>query len=245
LVKPVCSEGGKGVGFCSKNRLTPNAYYQREVSGEAYSLLFLANGKTIRRIGFNTQWTSSHNPAQPFLFAGIINRAELTEAQRQSVERHAAQLTEATGLLGLNSLDFMLADGVCRVLENNPRPSASMALYDEDYAGGLLALHIAACRGDLPPQASAPSGPVRASRLVFCQAPVSIPVGFSWPKGCADIPAPRTKIEIGQPICRLQVETTSRPEAEALLQAQERDVQRGLDTRNDAAENAEMLAEVD
>ncbi|MFZ4703849.1 MAG: hypothetical protein ACOYMG_27710, partial [Candidatus Methylumidiphilus sp.] len=59
--------------------------------------------------------------------------------------------TAAIGLVGLNSLDFVLADGVCLVLEINPRPSATIALYDEDFAEGLLALHVAACLGELPP----------------------------------------------------------------------------------------------
>jgi len=109
LIKPSCSEGGKGVAFCANNPQSANgAYYQRLTQGDAYSLLFLSNGKENRAIGFNTQWTAKHEPAQPFLFAGAINRTDLTELQRSAVEEFATKLTAASGLVGLNSLDFVL-----------------------------------------------------------------------------------------------------------------------------------------
>lgn len=148
---PSCSRGGKDVGFCAKIQASDGkVYFQKFVQGEAYSLLFLANGMTIRPIGFNTQWTAAHDPSQAFLFAGAINRADLSNGQRLAVAGYATKLTAATGLVGLNSIDFMLDGGECRVLEINPRPSATMALYDEDYDQGLLALHVAACQGKLP-----------------------------------------------------------------------------------------------
>ena len=53
------------------------------------------------------------------------------------------QLVPVFALKGLNSLDFIHADDCSYVLEINPRPSASMQLYDED----LLNRHIQACEG--------------------------------------------------------------------------------------------------
>ncbi len=224
LIKPGCSEGGKGVVFCTEKRPTANgAYYQRWAQGDAYSLLFLANGKESRLLGFNTLWTSQHDPAQPFLFAGAINRADLSAAQRWSAEGYATQLTEASGLVGLNSLDFVLDNGVCRVLEVNPRPSASMALYDEDFTEGLLALHIAACYGRLPPPARH-TGPVRALRIVYSQGTTQIPENFHWPKECADIPYPGAIIASGQPLCSLLMQGDSRQELETLIKLLENEI---------------------
>jgi predicted ATP-grasp superfamily ATP-dependent carboligase len=111
----------------------------------------------------------------------------------------------------------VLVDGDCRVLEINPRPSATMALYDDDFDQGLLALHIAACHGELPPLARH-TGPIRALRIVYSQSATSIPVGFHWPEGCADIPNPGATIEAGQPLCSLVVQTDNRQEAEILVE---------------------------
>ena len=228
LIKPGCSEGGKGVVFCANNPQSANGvYYQRLTQGDAYSLLFLSNGKENRAIGFNTQWTAKHEPAQPFLFAGAINRTDLTELQRSAVEEYATKLTAASGLVGLNSLDFVLSGGVCQVLEVNPRPSATMALYDEDFTQGLLALHIAACRGELPPPVSH-NGPVRAVWIVYSQSAALIPVDFHWPEECADIPNPGAKIEAGQPLCSLLVRGENRQEAEKLVKLLEIEILGGL-----------------
>jgi len=228
LIKPGCGEGGKGVGFAAKKRpALGDRYYQRHLQGEAFSALFLADGRQARIIGFNTQWTAGHDPSQPFLFAGAVNRAEIDAVQRTSVEAYARKLTAALGLVGLNSLDFMAGQGVCQVLELNPRPSATMALYDEDVAEGLLAWHIAACRGRLPPN-SPPSGPVRALRIVYAPRAVVVEEDTRWPPGCADIPNPGTKIAGGQPLCSLMAQGRNPGEAEAALRTAEAECLRGL-----------------
>ncbi len=178
LIKPGCGEGGKGVGFAAKKRpMQGDAYYQRHIPGEALSVLFVADGKQARILGFNTQWTSSHDTGQPFLFAGAVNRAELDAAQRSRIGEYTGKLTVALGLVGLNSLDFMVGDGVCRVLELNPRPSATMALYDGDFDDGLLAAHIAACRGRLPATPARPD-PRHADHLraAVCDDPGGFPL---------------------------------------------------------------------
>jgi predicted ATP-grasp superfamily ATP-dependent carboligase len=229
LIKPSCGEGGRGVGFLTGNQHPATAaYYQRWAPGDAYSLLFLANRKEIRTIGWNTQKTAKHDPIQPFLFAGAVNRTELSAAHCLAVEEYAAKLTAEAGLAGLNSLDFVLVDGVAQVLEINPRPSASMALYDEDFAEGLLALHIAACHGELPP-AARQTGPVRAFQIVYSPSVIEIPVGFEWPQGSADIPNPGTTISAGQPLCSLLVQDENRQKAEILIKSLENEILGGLD----------------
>ena len=227
LIKPGCSEGGKGVRSCAK--ICPAGaedYYQRRIDGEALSALFLADGKNARIIGFNTQWTARHDPARPFLFAGAVNRAELSDGQRARVEEYVRKLTRAIGLVGLNSLDFLLDGEACRVLEINPRPSATMALYDPDYPGGLLMQHLSACRGELP--AAAPQRAVRAFRIVYtpCEAVIFKPI--AWPRWCADRPRAGMVIGAGEPLCSIQAEGTDRAAAETLLQARETEIRARL-----------------
>lgn len=226
LIKPGCGEGGKGVGFAAtKNPPPANAYFQRQIPGDAMSLLFIADGKQVRVIGFNTQWIAGHDPGQPFLFAGAVNRAHLDKAQRASVAEYAGKLAAALGLVGLNSLDFIVENGSCRVLELNPRPSATMALYDDDYSEGLLLAHIAACRGAL---LESRPGPVRALRIIYAPQAIRIGEGIHWRQGCADIPNPGTLVAAGEPLCSLMVQGQNRCETEALLTTTETEFLRGL-----------------
>ena len=220
LVKPSCGEGGKGVGFCAQ-AAPPGAelYYQRQLPEPPMSALFLADGENARIIGFNTLWTA-RLPGQPFLYAGAINRAELGPDQQAQIADAIARLTQATGLRGLNSLDFMRDSALCRALEINPRPSATLSLYDADFPEGLLARHIRACRGNLGPPWQA-GATIRASKAVFARRGSTIPTGFSWPAGCCDRPMPGESIAAGQPICTVEAEGQSHQEVESLIRLRE------------------------
>jgi predicted ATP-grasp superfamily ATP-dependent carboligase len=231
LIKSGCSEGGKGVRSCAK--ICPadtDDYYQRRIDGEALSALFLADGKKARIIGFNTQWAARHDPARPFLFAGAVNRAELSDDQRALVQEYVGKLTWATGLLGLNSLDFMLDGETCRVLELNPRPSATMALHDPDYPDGLLMQHLSACRGELP-AAEASQRAVRAFRIVYTSREVVISKPVAWPRWCADRPCAGTAVRAGEPLCSVQAEGADLAAVEDLLQARETQIRACLGLR--------------
>jgi predicted ATP-grasp superfamily ATP-dependent carboligase len=240
LIKAGCGEGGKGVRFCARTGAEAGEYYQRRLPGLALSALFLADGHTARIIGFNTLWTAAgllpplplgegggEGIGQPFLFAGAINRAELSPAQREQVQGYLARLVPAAALRGLNSLDFMLDGATCRVLEVNPRPSATLALYDEDFPDGLLAAHIRAVQGDLG-AAGAAGAPARAFRAVFAQAELRIPEVFAWPEWCADRPPPGSLIGAGQPVCTVTAEGGGRRETEALIRHRAAELERRL-----------------
>ncbi|MBS1213217.1 MAG: uncharacterized protein H6R26_1834, partial [Proteobacteria bacterium] len=217
LIKRGCSEGGKGVRLLAKNRPAgPGEYYQRRLPGHPLSALFLANGHDIRIIGFNTLWVSDCCPERPFEFSGAINWTSLDAAQRAKVAAYALDLTRAAGLVGLNSLDFMVGGADIRVLELNPRPSASMTLYDADYRNGLLAAHIAACRGSLS-MGGAQSGPVRAFAIVRARCTVRIDSPVAWPDWCADRPCRGSVIEAGEPLSSVRAEAQDRHATEALL----------------------------
>ena len=52
-------------------------------------------------------------------------------------------------LAGLNSVDFLVADDAVWLLEINPRPGATLDIFEPD-GGSLFALHVQACGGVLP-----------------------------------------------------------------------------------------------
>jgi predicted ATP-grasp superfamily ATP-dependent carboligase len=215
LIKSGCSEGGKGVRFCAHNQAGAGDYFQRRLPGPPLSALFLADGEQVRILGFNTLWTASHF-GRPFLFVGAVNRARLGREQREQVRGQVETLVRALGLKGLNSLDFMVDGAICRVLEINPRPSATLGLYDADFPEGLLAAHIRACRGRL--DVSGRSGDaVRAFAAVFAARTIAVPEAMVWPEWCADRPVPGSVIEAGQPLCTVEAEGREVHQVEALI----------------------------
>jgi uncharacterized protein len=220
LSKTGCSEGGAGVGFAANPIPSrPDTYFQRRITGNPMSALFLANGNHARIIGFNTLWTSTADPRRPFLFAGAINRAALNKTQRDAARFIVDMITGAAHLRGLNSLDFMTdADRSVRVLEVNPRPSATMALYDDDFPTGLARLHCEACDGRLPEHAAPPKH-VRAFRIVYAPHDVEIAPTLEWPQWCRDRPRRGCRIEKGGPICTIVAEGPNESAVLSLIEA--------------------------
>jgi predicted ATP-grasp superfamily ATP-dependent carboligase len=216
LIKAGCSEGGKRVRFCAHAPAEADEYYQRRLTGQPLSVLFLADGRSAQIVGFNTQWTAARSE-RPFLFCGGINRAPLSSAQREQLRVYVTRLVPHLMLKGLNSLDFMLDDETCRILELNCRPSATMALYDADYPDGLLAAHIRACQGQLV--GSGPKQhPVRGFRVIFAPDDIEIPDAFAWPDWCADRPISGSVIQRTDVLCTVEAEAASPASVEQLIQ---------------------------
>lgn len=207
LVKHGGSEGGGAVAFASDTETSkPDRYFQRHLDTPPMSALFLADGTESKIVGFNTLWTSATDPHLPFRFAGAINRASLSVSQRETVRGIVAGLVPALRLRGLNSLDFMAGkDGEIRVLELNPRPSATMALYDDEFPSGLARLHIRACLERLP-EFEVSASPVRAFRILYAPDDVKPRGPLEWPSWCRDRPGPSCSIEKGAPLCTITAE---------------------------------------
>lgn len=215
--------GGSGGGHIRRlrtapHRLPPGAYLQREVGGQAMSLLFLADGRQAWPIGFNTLRTTGAGD-RPYRYGGVVNRASLAPAQRLTVRRAAEALTRRLGLRGLNGLDFISAGGRCLLLELNPRPGASFELYDPDAPQGLLAWHADACRGRMRRPGLARTSRVRALSIVYAPAPVHIPAAFDWPPWCRDRPVGGQTIPAGEPVCTVLAEAEDGPGVERWIRA--------------------------
>ena len=128
-------------------------------------------------------------------------------------------LVAATGLVGLNGIDFLLRDEECLVLEVNPRPTATLDLYDEDYPRGLFEWHLRACRGELPQQ-PAQARAVRAHAVVYSAGLGRVGPGRTFPSWCSDIPHPGSCFAAGDPICT--VHAAGRDAARAITRLQRR-----------------------
>jgi predicted ATP-grasp superfamily ATP-dependent carboligase len=139
LLKPMQGQGGIGIKhYHAGDEAKEAVYWQRFQPGTSCSVLFLADGQQAQVVGFNSQWSIKLSENQEFVFSGVANNADLPDKYKAQVTGWLKQMVPVFGLKGLNSLDFIVADDGCYILEINPRPSASMQLYDQD----LLLRHI-------------------------------------------------------------------------------------------------------
>ncbi|MGZ8191036.1 MAG: ATP-grasp domain-containing protein [Methylococcaceae bacterium] len=212
LVKPMQGQGGVGIKTYKLNDTTePHVYWQKFQPGTQHSVLFLADGQHIQVIGFNTQWTIRLSENQEFIFSGIINSCDLPDQQKLLISNWLKILVPVFELKGLNSMDFIQFGGKSYVLEINPRPSASMQLYDDD----LLMGHIKAIQGEL-----ANDRPVQSSyagyQIVYARQDITIPEGFAWPEWCMNLPESGDMCRSGQPICSI---IAHQNEAQSVLKA--------------------------
>lgn len=227
LIKPMQGQGGVGIQrFRSTNPdLYSKVYWQKYQAGLAHSVLFLANGQQCQVIGFNRQWTTCLNEADEFIFAGIINHSELIETCQARITNWLTKLVPIFELTGLNSLDFIQHNEQSHVLEINPRPPASMQLYQPN----LLLKHIHAKTIDMANQTKLlPPSIYTGYQIIYAQQTVHIPENYVWENNCLDIPPTGQICRTGQPICSI---IAHKKQAHAVLQAlniQQHTIQKGL-----------------
>ncbi|MGF1643442.1 MAG: ATP-grasp domain-containing protein [Thiotrichales bacterium] len=200
LIKRAGASGGGHVRrWRSGVSVRAGEYWQRHVAGQAVSVLFLANRRAVRIIGYNTLFQLDGG----FAYAGAINRAELTHSRRAELAAVAQALTLELGLVGLNGIDFIAHHDGCLLLELNPRPSATFELYDEDFMRGLMFWHLQACRGRLYPTSSQGRNAVRLRKILFVKTGYTVPPGLNWPDWVRDIPQPGVTIGADEPLCTI------------------------------------------
>lgn len=183
-------------------------YYQREVAGTPMSALFIGNGRHARLVGCNELIVRPLG-AHPHVFRGAISAGELPAAQHAALLGMLDALAGEFELLGLCSLDFIRTeDGRLCLLEINPRPSASMALYADL---PLLRAHVESCREhtlvDLAPM---PASTVRGSEIVFARQAFELSAAqaqaLAQRDDCHDLPAAGSRFAAGDPVCSVQAD---------------------------------------
>jgi methenyltetrahydromethanopterin cyclohydrolase len=165
LTKPLKGHGGVGI-----NSQKNDIYWQRFCEGKSGSVLF----SDTKIIGFNTQWADSD-----FLFAGIINHSDLSNTQKNQLQIWVQKLVFYFDLRGLNSLDFIHTETEIFILEINPRPPASMQLYDTPFFS--------------------------AYEILYAPHTLIIPKNFNWSENCQDLPHSGVIIPKNSPICSMIV----------------------------------------
>jgi len=202
LVKKAVSTGGIGVAPMSEEvAFTENSYLQRKVDGINFSLTFLANGKELLELGFNTLWSEQLGTNIPYAYAGAINKVKLDAEIQVKALQYAKVIAKEFGLVGLNSIDFICTDNSVYVLEVNPRIPATYELYETKY-GDLMAQHIEVCKSrTLPATKIQPL--LRAHAIVYAPTDITVSESVSWPLWTADRPHANELIKKFEPVCSI------------------------------------------
>jgi len=199
LSKSVGGCGGTHVKLAKEHDL--GDYFQQEIVGEPVSMLFVANGKVSQLIGFNRQLVAP-TIVLPYRYAGAVGSVKLPDSVVEAFCNAAKKLTNAMGLVGINSLDAVLCDEKLSILELNPRLSASFELYPN-----LWDVHLQACNGILTGLHI--NNASRAKMTIFADKDIEIDIDFAWPNWTADLPnqdLARNRILKDAPICSVLAE---------------------------------------
>ena len=187
-------------------------YFQREMAGAPMSATFIANGSDACVLGFNRLIVRSL-AARPFVFCGAIGPLHVPYEVAGRVIVAVRALAAEFSLRGLGSLDFMLDGDRFGVLEVNPRPPATMALYGRgvghDAPRGIVAAHVRACLHDElgSPMRSGEDAvdAVQGTEILFAPRPFWLSeraaAQLAERGGCHDLPYAPAHFEAGDPVC--------------------------------------------
>ena len=233
LVKDAGGCGGWHVRRAMPSETAPEHHYvQREVPGTPMSATFIANGSGACVLGFN-QLIVRRFGTRPFVFCGAAGPVALSAELTSAVTAAVRLLAAGFALRGLGSLDFMLDGNQFSVLEVNPRPPASMALYGPRR---VFAAHLRAClHAELPLDWAAPSsGSVHGTEIVFAQRPTSLdePAARRLAElaGCHDLPFAAMRFDAADPVCSVSAQGESAHAVRSLLERRREAVHQFLET---------------
>ena len=206
--------GGSHVKLAAKVA-EANDYYQEFVPGRAVSALFVGNGGGATVLGFSEQWTAPKQNA-PFRYAGAVRPAMLAAAIADAMTSIVAELTAAFAIKGLASADFVVGETDPVLLEINPRPGATLDIFD---CGDLplLRLHLESILEQKLPDTLHKLKDAAASAIVYAPEAVCIGKDVIWPAWALDRPSPGERIDKNRPICTVAARASTLEGAKKLI----------------------------
>ena len=228
--------GGAGGSHVGRDAVgAQDRYYQERLNGRAISALFVGDGDRAEVIGFSEQWTAPRRGA-PFRYGGAVQPANLMHAQAEEMARSVERVTHAFGISGLASSDFIVNPDGAFLLEINPRPGATLDVFDRD--APLLRVHLDAIIHRTLPN-YAPSGDASAAAIVYAAEGLTIPPAIAWPEWVGDRPKPGEWIDKERPICTVAARASSAEDAKRLVEARTATILAALSGRSGDRENGQ------
>jgi uncharacterized protein len=226
LVKPRCGGGGIGIRFHDGKPFDRGRFYTQEwLQGEPTSLVFLVGRHNKWCVGGSRQIVGAdwlHCP-EPFGYCGSIcaipeHKTELGVA-----------LQQVFGLRGLVGVDGIELDGVFRIVEVNPRYTASVEILERASGRSLLRQHFEFINHQSYPidsrcGAAFTGHPGKA--ILYAPVDFTFPAAGPWDddypfadlrRRFADLPHPGQEIRLGQPVLTFFADGDSPLSTEAAL----------------------------
>jgi predicted ATP-grasp superfamily ATP-dependent carboligase len=218
LVKSIGGAGGSHVAPAAAWRAEgEKIYFQRIAKGDPVSILFLADGAEAQTLGSSRQWAAP-TPDEPYRFGGSLRPAGLAPPLEGKLTEIAQALARKCRLRGLNSIDFLIDGDSVALLEINPRPGATLDIF-EDRGGLLFQAHLEGCLGRLPERPLEFEGAAAAAIAYARREIVSTPE-LDWPDWVADRQKARSSLDLHDPLCTVKARAAL--PAQARLLAAER-----------------------
>ena len=224
LVKDASGHGGwhirHAAAAAAVARDSASIYFQREMRGVPMSATFIADGRQALLQGINELivWPVG---SRPHVYSGCVGPVDVPSALAERIAGIVRTLSAEFGLRGWCSLDFIRDGDSLGVLEVNPRPPASLALYAQP---GLMAAQVRACmQGELPAAAAFAPRRVAGSLIVYARHSLTLSAvqaqHLAARSDVHDLPAAGACFGPGDPVCSLSAESDSAVQGKALLQA--------------------------
>jgi predicted ATP-grasp superfamily ATP-dependent carboligase len=235
LVKPRASGGGSGVARWGGGSVPRGSYLQSHVPGIPGSIVFAADGRRAVPLGMSRALAGDRRfGATGFRYCGSI-LVPPGSRQLAHASRLAAAVTELFGLVGVNGLDFVTADGTPQAIEVNPRYSASMELVERAHGLSIFDIHARACAGELPAfdLARARLAGVFGKAVVYARRDLTPTDTHLWlaDADLGDVPPSGEPIPRGRPICTIFARARSVTGCEAALARRARALYGALEAR--------------
>lgn len=222
VVKTAGGAGGAHVTRVNGDAEAPGRYFQRFVPGQSVSALFVADRRQASVVGLSRQWTSP-TPDAPYRYGGAVRMRRIDRRDAVKIGGWLSRLTQRTGLAGLCSADFIRNGDGYHLVEINPRPGATLDIFDSAEAP-LIEAHVGASRGEafrVPRFVDS-----MASMITYASAPVAHFPDIAWPDWTADRQSAGTRLAAGDPVCTVFARGPDAETARRTARAQARDLQR-------------------
>jgi uncharacterized protein len=217
LVKSAGGSGGSHVASAGALRAKgEKIYFQRIAPGDPVSILFLADGAKAFVVGASRQWAAPA-PGEPFRFGGSLRPAGLSRELETRLRRAAEALTAACGLRGLNSIDFLVEGAEYTLIEVNPRPGATLDIFeDAGGSGSLFRAHMDSCLGRLPRRPLEFAG-AAAAGIAYAREEIPSMPAIDWPNWTSDRQKARSALRPYDPLCTIKARASRPWRARALV----------------------------
>jgi predicted ATP-grasp superfamily ATP-dependent carboligase len=196
LSKRIGGSGGTHVVPASAADPSPRRYFQRRLAGDPVSALAVATRNGVHIVGMSRQWTARGGP-RPYRYGGAVGPVKLGRSIDVQLRSAVEGVCSALHLRGLVAFDFLIAGETPHLIDINPRPSATLDVFDDE-RGSLFSAHVAACAHHTP-QLPAPQA-ARAAAILYADPGALTVDTVAWPEWTADRPGPGTRIPRYRPI---------------------------------------------